>query len=86
MKNDLEYYRVQIDEIDTQIARLLAERFAVVDGIAEFKRKNNLPVLNASRETVVLSKVASSAGDDFAEDVIAVYGRILEVSKNRQVR
>ena len=86
MEPDLEYYRAQIDEIDTQISRLLASRFAVVDGIAEFKRKNNLPVLNTSRETVVLSKVADTAGEDFAEDVKAVYGRILEVSKKRQVR
>lgn len=84
METDLNYYRSRIDEIDGELASLLARRFAVVDGIAEYKRGHGLQVYDSSRENSVLQKVALLAGEEYSEDVMAVYQRIFEVSRNRQ--
>lgn len=84
MEIDLTYYRSRIDDLDRQIAALLAKRFAVVDGIAEYKKANVLPVYNASREDAVLQKVAMIAGEEYADDVKKVYEAVFEISRDRQ--
>lgn len=84
MEIDLTYYRSRIDDLDRQIAALLAKRFAVVDGIAEYKKANALPVYNASREDAVLQKVAMIAGEEYADDVKKVYEAVFEISRDRQ--
>lgn len=84
MKKDLNAYRSEIDILDRQLAALLAERFSVVDEIAEYKKANGLPVYHASREEAVLQKVAGIAGEKYANDVKQVYKTVFEVSRDRQ--
>ena len=38
----MEKFRKEIDEIDSEIARLLEERFEICSEIGEFKSKNNI--------------------------------------------
>lgn len=49
--------RARINALDSEIARLIAERFEAVNQIAALKQKAALPVLNASREQEVLDGV-----------------------------
>ncbi len=52
---ELQIYRNQIDEIDTQIISLLSQRFEVVKKVWEYKKLHNLPPLQPERWQQVLS-------------------------------
>ena len=54
--SELDGYRKKIDEIDREITRLFEERMDTVIKVGEYKKKNNLPVLNKDREQEVLEK------------------------------
>ncbi len=49
MKNQLDGFRKQIDEIDGQIVNLLAERMKVVKKVGIFKKQLNIPPLDSAR-------------------------------------
>ncbi|EJP19538.1 chorismate mutase domain protein [Lachnoanaerobaculum sp. ICM7] len=53
--NELENLRERIDTIDKELIALFEERMNVVNDIAEYKIKNNLPILNQNREDIVIS-------------------------------
>ena len=46
----MEKFRKEIDEIDSEIARLLEERFEICSEIGEFKSKYNIETVDKSRE------------------------------------
>lgn len=48
--------RVIIDEIDTEIIKLFEKRMDTVKQVVEYKFENNMPVLDSSREAVMLEK------------------------------
>ena len=48
--------RHQIDELDDQLLELLAKRMRVSKEIAEFKKANNMPVLQTGRYDEILTK------------------------------
>jgi chorismate mutase len=56
--------RQHINELDQQIAALLAERFETVDEIARLKKAAQVPVKNQAREAQVLDQVADAIGSD----------------------
>lgn len=53
---DLKTYRDKIDEIDIQLVKLFEERMEIVLKIADYKKENNIPILNENREREVLEK------------------------------
>jgi chorismate mutase len=82
---DLQALRDEIDEIDLQIAGLLARRFSLVVAIGELKQKGGVPVQDRAREEIVLSRVSSVGKSPEAASFIAqVYEKIL--SKSRSVQ
>jgi monofunctional chorismate mutase len=56
---DLQELRTEIDEIDRQLVALFEKRMNTVIQVAEYKRANNIPVLNATREQQVIDKCVS---------------------------
>lgn len=84
MKN-LETLREEIDVIDKQIVTLLEKRMKVVEGVAQYKERNHVPVLDTSREADVLHKnkkyVENREYITFVEDV---FKTIMESSKEFQ--
>lgn len=82
---DLETLREEIDMIDKQIVMLLEERMKVVEGVAQYKEQNHIPVLDTSREVEVLLKnknyVKNRKYITFVEDV---FRNIMECSKKFQ--
>lgn len=55
MKNkDLPWWRKEIDSVDEQILRLLAERKRIAKGIAEVKVKSKMNVFDGKREEKVI--------------------------------
>ena len=54
---NLEQSRKTIDEIDSQLTKLFAERMSCAAEIAAYKKENNLPVLDAGRERQKLAAI-----------------------------
>ena len=83
--NELENLRERIDTIDKELISLFEERMNVVNDIAEYKIKNNLPILNQNREDIVISKVkAIVKNKDYTDSAIDFIKNIMEISKKFQ--
>lgn len=83
--NELENLRERIDTIDKELIALFEERMNVVNDIAEYKIKNNLPILNQNREDIVISKVkAIVKNNDYTDSAIDFIKDIMEISKKFQ--
>lgn len=83
--NELENLRERIDTIDKELIALFEERMNIVNDIAEYKIKNNLPILNQNREDIVISKVkAIVKNNDYTDSAIDFIKDIMEISKKFQ--
>lgn len=60
MNNDLITLRNKIDKIDSEIAKLLNERFLVVLEIGKVKKENKLEILSLKREEEVVKSVQNT--------------------------
>lgn len=82
---DLEELRKNIDECDRQIVEALEERFSTVKDIIAYKRENNVPILQSSREDEIFKKVESYQDSrEFLEEIKSIYIYILKKSKEIQ--
>ena len=81
---DLMELREQINEIDAQMLDLFLRRMQVSSNVAEYKRKNGLPVLDAARERELLANIARQAGEDLDEYAVVLYSTILSLSRSYQ--
>ncbi len=79
-------YRREIDEIDRALVALYQKRMVAASGVAAYKEKNGLPVLDAARERALLAKVASLAGEEYADSAVALYTSIMSLSRAHQTR
>jgi len=73
-EDQIKQLRRHIDRIDTVIITALAERMSLMPEIAEYKKKNNVPIFDEKREVEImkkLKKVAKEQGLDesFVEEV-----------------
>lgn len=81
----LEQERQNIDRIDREIVRLFEERTRTVEQVAQVKLTNNLPVLDASREQLVIEKVQSYLTDPtLSEEIATLYTEIMRLSREHQ--
>ena len=78
----LDAWRAQIDAIDAQVLKLLAERRRIVLEIGEYKKEHGLPPLDAKRwEQVLQSKMALAKDLDVSPEFIRdLYNLIHEYS------
>lgn len=53
---ELDEYRIKLDEIDSKIISLYEERMNLVKKLLDYKTENNLPILDKSREDLMLKK------------------------------
>ncbi len=56
MKDCLQQAREVINEVDAQMAELFEKRMAAVQQVLAYKKENNLPILDAAREQIVIEK------------------------------
>lgn len=59
----LEPFRRRLDEIDDQIARLMGERFAICREVAEYKRENDIPMMQPDRVAQVRARYLVRGGE-----------------------
>ncbi|MEG1972025.1 MAG: shikimate kinase [Oscillospiraceae bacterium] len=80
---EIQVIRQRLDEIDNEIIKLFKERMALSLEAAKYKEENNIPVLDAKREEVVLERVSFLAGE-LGENVVNLYKSIFAESRSCQ--
>lgn len=81
--NELEQYRAQIDELDKIIATAYAQRLDIVHKIGNYKKANNIAVLDNGREELVYKNVKQCA-QNYQKEICDLYNFIMQYSKNKQ--
>lgn len=62
--NLLEEARIEINEIDAEMARLFARRMEAVEKVAAYKKENGMPILDPAREKQVIDRNVERLEDD----------------------
>jgi len=77
--------RQDIDHIDKALTPLLIERMQCSERVAKIKGQAGKPVLDASREKAILTRIRESSAE-FGDSLVPVYRSIMAVSRMRQHR
>lgn len=83
---DLQNIREEIDRIDDSIKKLFEQRMEMALKVADFKRENNLPVQNTTREREVISRVTRDQSDDMAVYTKILFNTLFDLSRSYQSR
>ena len=81
---DISDHRKRIDEIDSELIRLLDERMDIVKEIAEYKQAHGLEVFDPAREQEKLEAVGAQSSEETAEGNKALFRFIMDLSKEHQ--
>lgn len=82
---DIKQLRDEIDVIDKQLVKLLEQRMKVVTNVALYKKENNLPVFDETREVEVLAKnVALVQEEELKNSIENILKSIMDISKDFQ--
>lgn len=79
----LDEFRSTVDFIDDEILTLLTQRFQIVEKIIEYKKNNNLPILNKNRENIIMNKIIKEH-PSFQIYLCKIYKKIIKNSKKYQ--
>ncbi len=82
--NDLEFQRKKIDEIDKQLLPLFLERMECSRAVAEYKKINNMLVLDKAREKEILDHKMSQVAPEKASAVRDFFSSIMSISRAAQ--
>lgn len=78
-------WRVQIDELDEQIVRLISKRAEAARAIGLLKRGSALPIYEPKREQEVFAHVRAINPGPLADaEMLHVYERIIDVMRTLQ--
>ncbi len=83
-KTKLENLRYEIDELDKDLLELFEARMLKVSEIADFKKANNITILDASREEKVLKNIKTTVNQSFHEPAERFLKSIMEISRSIQ--
>ena len=81
---DLSVIRGKINEIDNKIVELWKERMQTCLEVAQYKKANNMPVLDAARERELLNRIGNMAGEELDVYSRVLYDTIMNVSRSYQ--
>lgn len=81
---DLEKTREKIDKIDEELVKLFEARMEAVSQVADYKKKNNLPIYNGERERNVLNEAVNRVSPELALYTKVLYNTIFSVSRAYQ--
>lgn len=80
----LERFREQIDQLDDKLLQILADRMAIVRKIGEYKRENNITILQSSRWNQIIEERLSKAQSMGLSDTVTM--EILEQVHQESIR
>lgn len=79
----LDKYRQEINQIDREIIQLLERRFSITKAVGEYKKENNIPILNRDREQEIIRKIEKLQLEN-EPYVIEIYLQLMAISKEQQ--
>ncbi len=80
----LDELRKQIDRTDQMLLTSFVTRMRISANIAEYKKKNGLPVLDEKREQEKLEEIRKLSPDDMEGSCVMLYNKIMELSRELQ--
>ncbi|KGM98431.1 chorismate mutase [Clostridium novyi A str. 4552] len=84
---DLKELRDNIDSIDKELIALFQKRMETVLKVAEYKKKNNIPILNSNREDEVIKKNSKFIyNEDLKKSVEEFLKDVMKISKDLQAK
>ena len=81
---DMKDFRSRIDSIDEELVRLFSQRMEIAGQIADYKKANGLPILDAGREREKLAQVCSLAPAELRNYTSVLYSSLFELSRSYQ--
>jgi len=81
---DLSHLRSSIDEIDLQLLALIERRLKITESVAEYKKENNLGIIDSNREASLLKRIRSLSSDDLADLNEDIFKAIIRASCKHQ--
>ena len=82
---ELSEIRPQLDEIDAGLLDLFLKRMALIDKVADAKRRDpSKPLYDPAREREILMRVRENAGTEYGDAAHQLFRMILELSRARQ--
>lgn len=81
---DLNELRTKIDETDEQILKLFIQRMDICRQVAEYKKANNIAVLQGGREEQILCKVRTDSPYNLKDGSVVLFQNIMDISKSLQ--
>ena len=83
--NKLETAREIINTCDKELIETFKKRMAAAKMVAEYKKENNLPILDQKREDAIIEKNVKLLNDESLEDYyLEFFKSMLKVSKEYQ--
>ena len=83
---DLKQCREQLDSIDLEIIKLFEKRMSIIKDVAIYKKENNLPILDETREKMMIQKNLKNLNNaELKEYYKAILETYLDVSKKYQI-
>ena len=83
--NNLEEARLTINEVDKELIELFKKRMAASKIIAEYKKENNIPILDKEREKILFEKNLKLLNDEELSKYYLIFLEgILNASKDYQ--
>ena len=81
---NLDELRVKINEIDDKLIHLFEQRMEIASQIAEFKKQNNLPILDRKREAEKLQEILGKVSAGIEPYASILYDIMFELSRTHQ--
>jgi monofunctional chorismate mutase len=82
---DIKILRSEIDDIDSKLIELFEQRMEVALSIAEYKKENNMEILNEGREQEVIARGERKLGNKNLKVALRKFLKcIMEISKEVQ--
>ena len=81
---DLNDLRGQIDALDQQLLALFEQRMEIAARIGQYKKSQNLPVLNAAREQQIIAKIHAAAQPELADYAADFFTSLFKISRAYQ--
>lgn len=84
---DLNQCRREIDEIDKELIALFEKRMDIAINVAEYKKENKLPILNAKREEEVIDKnMGALKNKEYSYIARKFFANMMELSRSVQAK
>lgn len=81
----LNKYRKKIDKIDKKLVKLFEKRMDIAKCVGEYKKKNNLEILDTERENEILkNRVMLTKKTEYKEYTLEIFEMLMKVSKKLQ--